>query len=65
MRDYQKEYFEHPVKCVVCGEAWIPDARHVVDGEVKNCITDNLLYLEYLVEKKEKLEESLKRKESQ
>ena len=56
MRDYQKEYADYPVKCAVCGEAWIRDARHVnKDGNVEDCKPDNLLYLEW------KYEESLKR----
>jgi hypothetical protein len=55
MRDYQKEFDAYPVKCVICGSTWVPDARHVEDGQVKDCIPDNLLYLEY------KYEESLKR----
>jgi hypothetical protein len=55
MRDYQKEFDAHPVKCVICGNTWVPHARHVEDGQVKDCKPDNLLYLEY------KYEESLKR----
>jgi len=51
MRDYQKEYLEHPVKCVKCGQAWVPDARHVVDDRVENCKPDNLTYLEFMYEK--------------
>ncbi|MGH7974769.1 MAG: hypothetical protein ACREBR_04540 [bacterium] len=53
MKDYQKDYAEYPVKCVVCGCAWVPDARHVKDDVIENCKPDNLRYLEYLVEKQE------------
>jgi hypothetical protein len=54
MRDYQKEYFDYPVKCIVCGEAWIRDARHVKDGQIEDCKPDNLRFLEW------KYEESLR-----
>lgn len=58
MRDYQKEYNEHPIKCIKCGQAWVPDARHVGYGdEVEDCKPDNLTYLEW------KYEQSLKKAE--
>jgi len=57
MRNYQKEYNEYNVKCVICGQAWVPHARHVVDGSVEDCKPDNLRYLEYMLEKKEKKEQ--------
>lgn len=43
--------------CRDCKGPWMPDARHVdIDGMVKDCIpTDNLEYLEFLTERKEKL----------
>jgi hypothetical protein len=52
MRDYQKEYNEYPVKCIKCGQAWVPNARHV-DGQdetVEDCKPDNLTYLEFMYE---------------
>lgn len=60
MRDYQKEYGDYPIKCVKCGQAWVPDARHVdtlQDGKVEDCKPDNLRFLEWKYEqsfKKEK-----------
>ncbi len=60
MRDYQKEYLEHPVKCIMCGQAWVPDARHVDThtGNVEDCKPDNLTYLEFCWEQKEKRDET-------
>ena len=56
MRDYQKEYNEYQVKCTVCGCAWVPDARHVVDERVEDCKPENLRFLEW------KYEQSLKKR---
>jgi len=50
VRDYQKEYGEYPVKCVICGQAWVPHARHVEGDQVKDCRPDNLKFLEYKYE---------------
>lgn len=55
MRDYQREYGEYPIKCITCGQAWVPDARHVEDGQVKDCKPDNLRFLEW------KYEQSIKK----
>lgn len=50
MRDYQKEYGEYPIKCVVCFQAWVPHARHVVEDRVEDCKPDNLRFLEWKYE---------------
>jgi hypothetical protein len=48
------------VYCKFCRQPYIEHARHVdTDGCVKDCVPeDNLLYLELMLERKEKIDEA-------